>query len=189
MKNNPKIGDTCRLVSCHEDRRWTKIKYVSRNGSGVAFEEQRGGYYYWDIEDIEIKMKMKAKPKKPTNPSIRSEHNIDYWQLSDVIKIVEGYGVDLSAATIETDNDYQADDYAIVTFNKPKYTDEEYIEELKKYEKKLIEYNKWCDENREEIEAKLKEKELAELKKKENEKKRLEKQMAEIEKKIKKLEK
>lgn len=135
-------------------------------------------------------MRMKVKPKNPTNPIVRKEFDVRDWKVSNILDHLDNEGISYEDAMIETeleDDWCGSSAYAYLTYNKAKHTDEEFVEILKKYEKRLVEYNSWYAENREEIEKRLKEKERKEIEKKLREKKKLEKQLREVEERLKKL--
>lgn len=50
------IGARARLIEgrCVKDRRWTRVRYTTKCGTGVHLEETRDGYYWWNIRDLEI---------------------------------------------------------------------------------------------------------------------------------------
>ena len=57
MSKTPEKGTRCRLVSMHNDNRWTRIKALSPDGTAASLEESRAGYLTWNLGDLEIESK------------------------------------------------------------------------------------------------------------------------------------
>ena len=134
-------------------------------------------------------MRRKAKPKKPNNPHVWDVIHVDDCEtLESIVDRLNDKNIPLSAVTIHVE--YVEYDYCEIElkYTKPKYTDEEFINVLKKYKTKLEEWNKWYNENRTWIEEDdLKKKTAAEVKLR-NKLKRLKADKAKIELQIQKLE-
>lgn len=47
-------GSMVRLVNFHKDRRLTRVLSMHPSGTAVVLTEARGGYFHWNIGDIEL---------------------------------------------------------------------------------------------------------------------------------------
>lgn len=132
-------------------------------------------------------MRLKAKPKKPTNPIVRHEKEVNDWPLDAIIAELPE-GIKPEDAFIEARLEYYAYDgdraESILVYQAPRHTEEEFNKLLDNYKKKLKLYNEWYEGNKEEIEAAIAERENKKLLQKKNKIKKLQKERERLEKEI-----
>lgn len=125
-----------------------------------------------------VKIKLRAKPKKPERKMIEERTYIDYaTTLQDFVDIYEGF--DLSKVYLEEDVGYYGEDDRYYFVGKRPETDEEFNKRTEQYERAIKKYNEWYEENEQEI---IEEKQLRKQKEAEKRKKELEKERIRLEK-------
>lgn len=132
-------------------------------------------------------MRLKPKPKEPTNPSEVKKIEIGYDNpsLRSLIELLPD-GVDVDDAWVSMEGAYDYTE-AFLCYKANKYTPEQWTAELEKYNKRLAEYKEWYEENKKAVNAKLEEKRLAAVKREQNRLKKLLRDKEKIEKQIEKL--
>ena len=108
-------------------------------------------------------MTLKAKPVAPQRRRTTGQFSCGYLSVAEIVVELEKVGASLEDTEIETEYEY----CPIVTYTLYE-SDEEFEFRLEKYRKDLAAYEKWREENKEEIEAekkRRKDKKIAKLKK------------------------
>lgn len=132
-------------------------------------------------------MKIRSKPVKPIRKELMKNIYIDdEMGLLDIINYFEELGINVNDVSIVVDRCW--DNTEVSAAGTYTESDEEYNERLLRYEKKLAEYNKWYDDNKEQIAAEVKKRKEAIIKKKEaillKAKQVAEKELAKLQKKL-----
>lgn len=138
-------------------------------------------------------MKLRPKPKKPVNSLVSRRMNVCFETIGSIYDKLVELGINPYVAKVEYELSYspcECDEH-FVEYKSPRWTEEEFKDELSRYEKRLDTYNKWYEANKDEIEAELakrkKEKVEKEKKRAEIEKIKKEKEIAKLQKQLSKL--
>lgn len=138
--------------------------------------------------------KLKAKPQKPKRQKLKGSIGLYEGQgFDEVAEILRSYGVDPAEATFDRElGGYDDLDQFEVVYSYPE-PEKDFQRRLARYEKRKAEWEKWFEENREQIEAELtRKRDEAEAKAKakiERQRKILEKELRKLEKEEKRLRK
>jgi hypothetical protein len=132
--------------------------------------------------------KIRLEPKKPTEKTIKKQH-IDIYDdesLSSIVSsIPENISFDDITFHITYDDDYET---AFIEYTVEE-TDEEFAIRVKRYDEQIVIYNKWLEENKEQLEIREKEQKEKREKQKENELAKIEKDINRLQKQAEKLKK